>query len=121
MRFACLVYFDPKTMFGQSAEANAVLAETGPYNAEITASGNRLSGVALVLPNEAVTVRVRNGKMSATDGPFMETKEVLGGFIMIEARDIDEAKQIAARNPMARLGSVEVRPVVDFSKPRPTL
>jgi hypothetical protein len=121
MRFACLVYFDPKTMFGQSAEANAVLAETGPYNAEITASGNRLSGEALVLPNEAVTVRVRNGKMSATDGPFMETKEVLGGFIMIEARDIDEAKQIAAKNPMARLGSIEVRPVIDFSKPRPTL
>jgi hypothetical protein len=121
MRFACLVYFDPKTMFGQSAEANAVLAETGPYNAEITASGNRLSGEALVLPNEAVTVRVRNGKMSATDGPFMETKEVLGGFIMIEARDIDEAKQIAAKNPMARLGLIEVRPVVDFSKPRPTL
>ncbi len=121
MRFACLVYFDPKTMFGQSAEANAVLAETGPYNAEITASGNRLSGEALVLPNEAVTVRVRNGKMSATDGPFMETKEVLGGFIMIEARDVDEAKQIAAKNPMARLGSIEVRPVVDFSKPRPTL
>jgi hypothetical protein len=121
MRFACLVYFDPKTMFGQSTEANAVLAETGPYNAEITASGNRLSGEALVLPNEAVTVRVRNGKMSATDGPFMETKEVLGGFIMIEALDIDEAKQIAAKNPMARLGSIEVRPVVDFSKPRPTL
>ena len=121
MRFACLVYFDPKIMFGQSAEANAVLAETGPYNAEITASGNRLSGEALVLPNEAVTVRVRNGKMSATDGPFMETKEVLGGFIMIEARDIDDAKQIAAKNPMARLGSIEVRPVVDFSKPRPTL
>ena len=88
---------------------------------EITASGNRLSGEALVLPNEAATVRVRNGKMSATDGPFMESKEVLGGFIMIEARDIDEAKQVAAKNPMARLGSIEVRPVVDFSKPRPTL
>jgi len=121
MRFACLVYFDPKTMFGQSAEANAVLAETGPYNHELTASGHRLSGEALVLPDEATTVRVRNGKMSATDGPFMETKEVLGGFIMIDARDLDEAVQLAARNPMARLGAVEVRPVVDFTKPRPTL
>jgi hypothetical protein len=66
-------------------------------------------------------VRVRNGKMSATDGPFMETKEVLGGFIMIEAHDIDEAVRLAARNPMARLGSIEVRPIVDFSKPRPSL
>ena len=121
MRFACLVYFDPKTMFGQSPEANAVLAETGPYNNELAASGHRLSGEALVLPDEATTVRVRNGKMSATDGPFMETKEVLGGFIMIEARDIDEAVQLAAKNPMARLGSIEVRPIVDFSKPRPTL
>jgi hypothetical protein len=61
MRFACLVYFDPKTMFGQSAEANAVLAETGPYNNELTANGHRLSGEALVLPDEAMTVRVRNG------------------------------------------------------------
>ena len=121
MRYACLVYFDPKAMFGQSPEANAVLAETGPYNAALTAEGHRLSGEALVLPDEATTVRVRNGKMSATDGPFMETKEVLGGFIMIEARDIDEAVQLAARNPMARLGSIEVRPVVDFSTPRPQL
>ncbi len=121
MRYACLVYFDPKTMFSQSAAANAVLAETGPYNNELTASGHRLTGEALVLPDEAVTVRIRDGKMSATDGPFMETKEVLGGFLMIEARDLEEAVQVAARNPMARLGSIEVRPVVDFSKPRPKL
>jgi hypothetical protein len=66
-------------------------------------------------------VQVRDGKMSANDGPFMETKEMLGGFIIIEARDLNEAVQIAAGIPLARLGFIEVRPVVDFSKPRPQL
>ena len=66
-----------------------------------------------------MTVRVRDGKMSATDGPFLETREMLGGIILIEARDLSEAVQIAARDPFASLGAVEVRPVVDFSKPRP--
>ena len=74
-----------------------------------------------MLPNEAVTVRVRDGKMSSVDGPFMETKEVLGGFILIEARDLNEAVRIGAGIPLAKLGSVEVRPVIDFSKPRPKL
>jgi hypothetical protein len=59
--------------------------------------------------------------MSSTDGPFMETKEVLGGFYVIEAEDIEAATRIAATNPMARLGSIEVRPMVDFSKPRPVM
>jgi hypothetical protein len=76
---------------------------------------------ALQLPESAITIQVRDGKMSATDGPFMETKEVLGGFIVIEARDLNEAVRLAAGIPLARLGSVEVRPVVDFSQPRPTL
>ena len=80
-----------------------------------------MASEALTLPNEAMTVRVRDGKMSATDGPFMETHEMLGGFILIEARDLNEAVQIAARDPFATMGAVEVRPVVDFSKPRPNL
>jgi hypothetical protein len=66
-------------------------------------------------------VRVRDGKMAAVDGPFMETKEVLGGIVVIDVRDLNEAMRIAAGIPLARLGSVEVRPFVDFSKPRPTL
>jgi hypothetical protein len=76
---------------------------------------------ALQLPSETVTIRVRDGKMSSTDGPFMETKEVLGGFLMIEARDLNEAIRLAGGIPLARVGTVEVRPVVDFSKPRPQL
>ena len=79
------------------------------------------SGRSADTANEAVTVRIRDGKMSATDGPFMETKEVLGGFVLIEAHDLNDAVRIAGGFPFARLGSIEVRPVVDFSKPRPKL
>jgi hypothetical protein len=119
MKFVCLIYFDPAEVFNQSAESNAVLAAVGPHDARLRAGGRLVSSEALTLPNEAVTVRVRDGKMSATDGPFTETKEMLGGFILIEAADRDEAARIAADIPFARLGAIEVRPVVDFSKPRP--
>jgi hypothetical protein len=121
VRYACLVYFEPKNVFGQNPEAAAVLSASGAYDNQLKASGHLVLGQALTLPDEARTVRVRDGKMSATDGPFMETKEVLGGFILIEAQDLDEAVRIAAGIPLAKLGSVEVRPAVDFSKPRPKL
>ena len=65
----------------------------------------------------ATTVRVRNGKMSTTDGPFAETKEQLGGFYLIKARDLNEAIQVASRIPSARLGSIEVRPIREFEQP----
>jgi hypothetical protein len=121
MRYVCLVYFDPQVVFNQSPEAQAVLGAVGPHDAQLRASGQWVAGEALTLPNEAVTVRVRDGKMSATDGPFMETKEVLGGFILIEAHDLNDAMRVAGEMPFAKLGSIEVRPVVDFSKPRPKL
>jgi hypothetical protein len=121
MRYACLIYFDPQKVFNQSAEANAVLNASGTHNAELKASGRLLMSEALTLPNEAMTVQVRDGKMSATDGPFMETKEVLGGLVLIEARDLNEAVRIAAEIPLAKLGYIEVRPLVDYSKPRPKL
>jgi hypothetical protein len=121
MRYACLVYFDPKNVFNHSAEAEAVLRDAGAYNDKLSASGHMVTDLALQLPDQAMTVQVRGGKMSTTDGPFMETKEVLGGFIVIEARDLNEAVRIAAGIPLAKLGSIEVRPVVDFSKPRPSL
>ena len=121
MRFTCLVYFDPQKLFGQSPEAEAVLRDTAPFNQALKASGHLVMDEALQLPDQARTIHVRDGQMSATDGPFAETKEVLGGFIVIEAGDIDEATRIAAGIPMARLGFIEVRPAVDFSRPRPTL
>ena len=119
MRYACLVYFDPTTAFDGSAGSIAVLQEAEMNRQSLLASG--VVAEALTLPGDAVTVRVRGGNMSTTDGPFMETKEVLGGFYVIEADDIREAIRIAATNPMARLGSIEVRPMVDFSKPRPVM
>ncbi|APR81733.1 Hypothetical protein A7982_07082 [Minicystis rosea] len=121
MRYACLIYFDPRNVFDQSPEAEAALREAGPYNEELRASGHLVTEGALQLPDQAMTVHVRDGKMSATDGPYMETKEVLGGFIVIEARDLNEAVRIGAGIPLAKLGFVEVRPFVDFTKPRPKL
>jgi hypothetical protein len=121
MRYVCLIYFDPRKVFNQSPEAQSVLQATGPHDAALKASGRLVTAEALTLPDQAVTVQVRDGKMSATDGPFMETKEMLAGFILIEARDLNEAIQIAAEIPFAKLGAIEVRPTVDFSKPRPTL
>ncbi len=119
MRYVCLVYFDPKVAFNGSPESNAILGEAGAERQRNLDSG--IPAEALTLPNEAVTIRIRDGKLSRTDGPFMETKEVLGGLVLIDADGIDEAVKIAATNPMAKLGSVEVRPLVDFSKPRPVL
>jgi hypothetical protein len=121
MRYVCLLYFDPRKAFDGSAESRAVLDSVGGHQAELKAAGHLVSSEALTLPNEAMTVQVREGRMSATDGPFMETKEMLGGLVIIEARDMNEAVRVAAGIPFARLGSVEVRPVVDFSKPRPKL
>ena len=118
MRYACLVYFDPTIVFNNSPESNAVLGEAEPARQRLVAAG--FTAEALTLPSDAVTVRVREGKTATTDGPFIETKEMLGGLVIIEADDIDAAIRIAAANPMAKLGAIEVRPMVDFSKPRPT-
>jgi hypothetical protein len=119
MRYACLVYIDPATVFDGSPESNSVLDEAGAHSQQLMQRG--VAAEALTLPSDAVTVRVRNGKMRRTDGPFMETKEVLAGFVLIEAADMSAAVAMAAANPMAKLGAVEVRPLVDFSKPRPVL
>ena len=121
MQYHCLVYFDPEEVFSRSPEAKALAEEIGPHAAELTASGHLIMSQPLNLPSEAITVKVREGRMSTTDGPFMETKEVIGGLVLIEARDLNEAVRIAASFPHARMGHIEVRPVIDFSKPRPVL
>ena len=121
MRYDCLIFFDSRKVFDGSPESNAVLEENGRHSAELKASGHLLMGLPLNLPQEAITVCMRDGKMSTTDGPFMETKEMIGGFAQIEARDLNEAVRIAGAMPFARLGHIEVRPVIDFSKPRPVL
>jgi hypothetical protein len=105
MKYLCLVYGEEKAI--QSVDDHHCLA----YDQSIRASGHCLSSEALQPVATATTVRVRNGKVSVTDGPFAETKEYLAGFYMIEARDLNEAIQIAAKIPPASVGSIEVRPI----------
>jgi hypothetical protein len=113
MLYICLVHFDDKEVFRRMSEAEKReldIASTG-YDRELERSGNLVQAQALQAPESAVLVRVRDGKISATDGPFLETKEQLGGFILIEARDLNEAIRIAAGIPLARHGTIEVRPI----------
>jgi hypothetical protein len=105
MKYLCLVYGEEKAI--QSVNDNHCLE----YDASIRASGHCISSEALEPVATATTVRVRNGKVSVTDGPFAETKEHLAGFYLIEARDLNEAIQLAAKIPPAAVGSIEVRPI----------
>ena len=98
-------------------EAEGFMGEYFAFTEDIRKSGKYVAGEALQPVQTATTVRVRNGKLSTTDGPFAETKEQLGGFYLIEARDLNDAIQGAARIPSARIGSIEVRPVMTFDQP----
>jgi len=119
MKYLCLIYDEEKKVGSMSkSESDAFMGEYFAFTEGIRKSGHYVAGEALQPVQAATTVRVRNGKVSTTDGPFAETKEQLGGFYMIEARDLNDAIQIAAKIPSARLGSIEVRPVVDFTKER---
>jgi len=118
MKYLCLIYEAEQAYASMSeAEIGALMGEYFGFTAGIKASGQYLSGEALKPVNTATTVRVRGGKLSTTDGPFAETKEQLGGFYMIEARDLNDAIQVAAKIPGARTGCVEVRPVEVFDAP----
>ena len=105
MKYLCLVYLDEKRLAELPDE------DCGEFDSSIRKSGHCLASEALESVQTATTVRMRNDKMSITDGPFAETKEQLAGFYMIEARDLNEAIQIASKIPPARVGSVEVRPI----------
>ncbi|HEY7758161.1 MAG TPA: YciI family protein [Burkholderiales bacterium] len=105
MKYLCLVYIDEKRLDAVPDE------ECLAYDAAVRRSGHCVASEALEPVATATTVRVRNSKVSITDGPFAETKEQLAGFYMIEAQDLNEALQLAAKIPPAREGSVEVRPI----------
>lgn len=109
MKYLCLVYSDEEKL--HSLPDSPSDAECKACADSLTESGHMVAGQALESVNSATTVRVRDGKTSVTDGPFAETKEQLAGFYMIEARDLNEAIQVAAKIPPARVGSIEVRPV----------
>jgi hypothetical protein len=116
VKYLCLIY-DDETKWGtmSPADAEAMMGEYFAFTNDIKQSGNHLGGEALQPTQTATTVRVRHGKISTTDGPFAETKEQLGGYYLIEAKDLNEAIQIAARIPSAKIGSIEVRPIQEFN------
>jgi hypothetical protein len=117
MKYLCLIYSDERQWATMPrAEYDAVLAEYFAFTRQIRGEGKYLAGEDLEPTQTATTVRVRNGKISTTDGPFAETKEQLGGFYLIDAADQQDAIQVASRIPSARYGAIEVRPVVDFSQ-----
>ena len=115
MKYLCIVYAEERAFDSMSESEIADLDEASLANDEdLRRSGHLILAQALEPVATATTVRVRNGRMSATDGPFAETTEQVGGFVFIEARDLNEAIQIAGRMPMARVGSIEVRPEFDL-------
>ena len=97
-----------------AATSQKIIEEYGAFTRSIIQSGNFKAGDALQPTSTATTVRVRDGKTLTTDGPFAETLEQLGGYYLIEAKDLDAALAIAARIPDARYGSIEVRPIMVF-------
>lgn len=116
MKYLCLIYDDESKMGTMSKEeGDAFMGEYFSFTNDIQKSGHYVAGEALHPVQTATSVRIRNGKLSTTDGPFAETKEQLGGFYLINARDLNEAISIAARIPSVRIGTIEVRPIVDFS------
>jgi hypothetical protein len=119
MEYLCLVYADEaKINTLPQDQVDALIDETMATNEELAASGHLILAAALEQVASAAAVRVRDGRLSATDGPFAETNEQLGGFWLIEARDLSEAIHIAGRLPSARIGTVEVRPVIDLLRER---
>jgi hypothetical protein len=111
MRYLLLIYTTEQGEAPSEEAANASHAAYGAFTADIKARGLFQAGEALTPTSTATTVRVVDGERVTTDGPFAETKEALGGFYLIQARDLDEAIDVAAKIPAAREGSIEIRPI----------
>ena len=115
MKYLCLIYDEEKKLHSMpKTEADAFMGEYFAFTDGIKKTGHYLGGEALQPVEMATTVRIRNGRISTTDGPFAETKEQLGGFYLIKAADLNDAIQVAAKIPSARVGSIEVRPIMEF-------
>jgi hypothetical protein len=120
MRYLCLIYENEKAWESKpQSELEAIMGEYFAFTENIRSNGKLVAGEALQPTQTATTVKVRNGKISTTDGPYAETKEQLGGFYLIDAKDLNDAIQVASKIPGARDGAVEVRPVIDFSQEQP--
>jgi hypothetical protein len=118
MKYLLLIYESEESSAGLSeAEQGKIYQEYMDYTKRIRKNGNYVSGEALEPVSTATTVRVKNGKTLATDGPFAETREQLGGFYLVEAKNLDEAIALAAGIPAVRTGSIEVRPIMPTPPP----
>ena len=113
MKYMLLIYMDEQAL--NEAERQACYKESFQFAHELKAGGKFLTTSPLQPVSTATSVRVREGKRLVTDGPFAETREQLGGFFMVDAKDLDEAIGIAARIPGAKVGTVEIRPVVELT------
>jgi hypothetical protein len=112
MKYLCLVYHEESKLDAlPESESDALAGETSAYRQELQRNGHYLAADALHSVRTATTIRVRHGQVSITDGPFAETREQLGGFYLIDARDLNDAIRVAAKLPPARLGCIEVRPI----------
>jgi hypothetical protein len=115
MKYLCLVYHEEEKLDALSqAQMDALVGACIDWVEDLEKTGHHIFSAGLQNVRTATTVRNRNGNLTLTDGPFAETKEVLGGFTLINARDLNEAIQIASKFPAARLGSMEVRPVLEL-------
>lgn len=115
MRYILLINTDEAAEAARSEEENAAVYESYfAFSRDIRESGAYITGEALLPTSTATTVRVRDGQILTTDGPYAETKEQLGGFYLIEAADLDEAIAWAAKIPGAKEGAIEVRPIMEF-------
>ena len=115
MKYLCLIYLEEKVLTAMAKPERQSLAdESIAFCNDLQSKGQLIAASPLHPVETATTVRVRNGKTSATDGPFAETKEQLGGFLAIDVRDLNDAIRLAAHFPAARYGSIEVRPMKEL-------
>jgi hypothetical protein len=120
MKYLCMVLVDEKKINAMSEkEAQELDDESLAFDDTLKKEGHLLAAQALESVSTATVVRVRSGKVSVTDGPFAETNEHIGGFLLIEAQDLNEAIQLAAKVPAIRLGGIEVRPVKELTSSKP--
>jgi len=119
MRYLCMICYEQKRLDSLSRpEFDALVAESLAYDDELGKGGHYLYSGALQSVQTATTLRIQSGKMVVTDGPFVETKEHIGGFIVIEARDLNEAIRLASKIPPIRLGCIEIRPIRELEPRR---
>lgn len=122
MNYLCMAYYDPKKMGAlPKAELDAIVAQCSAYDKMLKDSGNLVLHGSLADPRSSTVVRPKHGKPVISDGPFVETKEYVGGFFLIEAKDLDEAIRVSMKHPAAHLGEnagwgIEIRPIEFFEK-----